>query len=104
MFHIDVFLPLFSVVCVHQVDCNPPGNIVVNVNDFRSSAGGYLKLSLKSVAGDGKLESVELRESSGGSWVKLNNNFGATWEASGLDSPPLDIRITSGSGEQISEK
>jgi hypothetical protein len=48
------------------VDCEPDGNIVVDVDQFRTSDGGYARLALKSVAGSGDLTSVELRRSPSG--------------------------------------
>lgn len=89
-----------------QVDCAPPGDIVIDVNTFRSSSGGYIRLALESVAGDGGLESVELREASedgNAPWTSLKNKWGANWEGSGLTSTPFDIQITSSSGEVITD-
>ena len=45
-----------------QVSCNPPGLIVVDVQQLRTSAGGYIKLALNSVKGPGALTGVALRQ------------------------------------------
>lgn len=51
-----------ATVRYRQVDCTPPGSIVVDVDTFRQSGGGYVRLDLQSVAGSGALRSVELRQ------------------------------------------
>ncbi|KAL6782563.1 hypothetical protein ACKKBG_A07290 [Auxenochlorella protothecoides x Auxenochlorella symbiontica] len=79
------------------VPCAPPGDIVVRIDTFRPTLGGYLRLVLLSVAGQGPIDSVELRTSgSQGDWAPLARSFGAAWDASSLPSLPLDIRITRG--------
>ena len=48
--------------CWAQVSCNPPGLIVVDVQQLRTTAGGYIKLALDSVKGPGQLTGVALRQ------------------------------------------
>jgi hypothetical protein len=43
-----------------QVPCPYSGNIVVRVNNYRSSAGGWLRLALRNVAGMADISSVHL--------------------------------------------
>ena len=45
-----------------QVECAPPDTIVVNVDTFRQSGGGFIRLDLQNVAGSGAIRSVELRQ------------------------------------------
>ena len=49
---------------VRQVACTPPGNLQPQVTEYRAGDGGYLKLALQSVAGNGDLVSVEVKGSS----------------------------------------
>lgn len=56
----------FSFVFFKQVDCDPPGSIVVNVDTYRPTEGGYLRLDLQQVAGTGALAGVGLRKSTNG--------------------------------------
>lgn len=89
-----------ATVRYRQVDCAPLGPIVIDVDTYRPTQGGYLRLSLKSVAGSGALESVELRGSgdSEAAWLPMENTYGAKWEMSNLPDVPMDIRITSDDG------
>ncbi len=41
-----------------QVPCPNTSNIIVNVGQYRASGGGWIKLSLKKVAGDAGLTYV----------------------------------------------
>lgn len=41
-----------------QVPCPNTSNIIVNVDQYRASGGGWIKLSFKKVAGDGGLTYV----------------------------------------------
>lgn len=34
-------------------------------------------------------------------WTRLNNTYGAKWEASGLPQPPLDVRIIGADGQVL---
>ncbi|PRW57696.1 hypothetical protein C2E21_3455 [Chlorella sorokiniana] len=92
------------------VECPAPGNIVADIDTYRAGAGGYIRLSLENVAGTGALESIELRKSpiagdrlslAGTSWTRMTNSWGSKWELSGLPEPPLDMRITSDTGEEL---
>ncbi|GIL57336.1 hypothetical protein Vafri_12598 [Volvox africanus] len=116
-------------------------NITVFVDGFRVVQGGWLRLSLKSVASDGAVVRVELgrsmnaavgsntteRSATGGNesmatvpsgqvktanpstsptdstpnWKLMTNTYGAEWEASGLPSPPYDLRLTDRFDRQI---
>ncbi|PNW73437.1 hypothetical protein CHLRE_14g631950v5 [Chlamydomonas reinhardtii] len=46
-----------------QVECSPADNMTVVVDGFRVSQGGWLRLSIKSVASDGGISRVELARS-----------------------------------------
>jgi hypothetical protein len=42
------------------VPCPFSGNIVLRVNNYRSTAGGWLRLALRNVAGTADISSVQL--------------------------------------------
>lgn len=46
-----------------QVNCNPPGPLMVHVDQYRPTSGGFLKLALKDVAGNGDIAAVSLTPS-----------------------------------------
>jgi Expansin C-terminal domain len=39
--------------------------------------------------------------SSGSRWLRMNNTYGAVWEASGFSSAPYDLRITNDAQQQL---
>lgn len=80
-----------------QVDCQPPGSIVVQVDAFQTT--GFIKLNLQQVAGSGALESVALRPSGTSQWHDMKNSYGAEWQISGMTQTPLDMKITGGDGQ-----
>ncbi|KAK9812820.1 hypothetical protein WJX72_004330 [[Myrmecia] bisecta] len=89
-----------------QVDCSPPGNIAVKVDQFRQDLGGYILLSPQQVAGNAAIRGIALRTSamsgSGpGEWRPMNNSYGAVWDLSGLYQPPFDVRITDSQGNLL---
>jgi hypothetical protein len=43
-----------------QVACPFKGNIAVRVSDYRTASGGWIRLGLRNVAGDGGITMVEL--------------------------------------------
>lgn len=51
---------MFCHVCCLQVPCPFAGNIVVRVNNYRATAGGWLRLALRNVAGNADISSVEV--------------------------------------------
>ena len=50
-----------------RVDCRPVDPIAVHVDAYRVGAGGWLRLALKNVGGDGQVTSIELVR--GGAWL-----------------------------------
>ncbi|GFH22040.1 uncharacterized protein HaLaN_19441, partial [Haematococcus lacustris] len=104
-----------------QVACKPPDNIEVRVDARRPIDGGYLRLTLRNVAGDGGLTAVDIRGSANASaagvdgvanawqpmvngYAATNANAGAAWEASRLQPDPaggFDLRATNAVGETI---
>ena len=86
-------------VTMEPVPCEPRAPFWIKVNDDRSSAGGYVRLSLQGVAGSGAVSSVEVRPTGGSGWTKATNAWGATWEASRFgDASTLDIRVVGDPG------
>ncbi|KAG2486787.1 hypothetical protein HYH03_014586 [Edaphochlamys debaryana] len=63
-----------------QVECSPVDNITVRVDGFRVSQGGWLRIALKSVAGDGGVTRVELARSMDGA-VGSNSTHTSTADA-----------------------
>lgn len=49
-----------------QVECKPPGPIILKVANYRESGGGFLGLTLSNVAGDGGIRTIEIRSSPSG--------------------------------------
>jgi hypothetical protein len=45
------------------VNCEPPGPIAVNVDQYRTAGGSWLRLALRSVAGSGDVANVQLANS-----------------------------------------
>lgn len=88
-------------IMYRQVPCPYSGNIVVRVNNYRSSAGGWLRLALRNVAGMADISSVHLARAGTTNWIPMTNTFGANWELSKLPSPPLDLRVTTKSGQSV---
>ncbi|PSC73189.1 barwin-like endoglucanase [Micractinium conductrix] len=94
-----------------QVECAAPSpGIVADIDTYRATEGGYLRLSLEQVAGTGAIAAVELRRSplagdrlslAGTTWSRMLNSWGAKWELSGLPEGPLDLRVTSDRGEAL---
>jgi Expansin C-terminal domain len=87
-----------------QVDCQPPGPIVIDVDVFKVTNGPYLRLDLQSVAGNGALTSVALRPSGTDAWQELQNSYGAKWQISGLSQAPMDIQIIGDNGQTVVAK
>lgn len=99
--------------CGAQVECAPPTNVTLDVDQFRATEGGYIRLALESVAGSGSITAIELRQSpvvreadgvlkmSGSSFKSMQNTYGARWELSGFPDPPLDVRITGDNGRTL---
>ncbi|KAI3436575.1 hypothetical protein D9Q98_005991 [Chlorella vulgaris] len=78
---------------VRRVNCNPPGPLAVQVDQYRATEGGWLRLALRDVSGGGDIQSVELAGS--------QRTYGAVWEVSGVPDAPLDLRASDGSGQQV---
>ena len=95
---------------LRQVVCAPAGNVSVMVDEWRVSSGGWIRLILSNVAGPG-IKSIELRQSPLATsdtlnlamlvWRPMTNTYGATFELSGIPTPPLDLRITAMDGQQL---
>lgn len=55
-----------ATVRFRQAECSPPNPIILDVDTFRPTLGGYMRLALQSVAGSGAVASVEIRQAVGG--------------------------------------
>lgn len=85
-----------------QVACGGIGNIALYVDEFRSTQGGFLKLALRNVNGPAGIASVAFRTTgSSNNWRKMENKFGAVWEASSLTAFPLDLQVTRTDGKSL---
>ncbi|KAF6259123.1 hypothetical protein COO60DRAFT_1044380 [Scenedesmus sp. NREL 46B-D3] len=95
------------------VTCTPADPIIVHIQNYRATLGGWLRLAFKNVAGDAALTAVELAPAgsdfsaasctlnTSSPWLALDNTYGAVWEASNFPEPPLDLRITNSVGEKV---
>ena len=54
-----------AVITCTQVECQPPGEMVMRVTDYSVSGNGSIRVVPMHVAGSGTLQSVELRTSAG---------------------------------------
>ncbi|KAK9839053.1 hypothetical protein WJX74_008497 [Apatococcus lobatus] len=83
-----------------RVPCTPPIDMLVDV-DGNHGAGYWLRMNVQEVADRGAITNVEVR-GPGGSWMQLNNKYGAAWEVDNSPSSyPLDLRITQDDGQQV---
>ncbi|PNH04330.1 hypothetical protein TSOC_009510 [Tetrabaena socialis] len=127
--HADAFAqladPAIGIINVtyRQIPCPSFGrNMSVYVSDFHASQGGYVRLSVRDVAGNGLAEVAvahcQRNETAGTAgdgglipgctstlrgpiWRVMNNTAGAAWEYSGLPRLPLDLRLTSVGGQDV---
>lgn len=88
-------------VQIRQVECEPLGNLIILVKNYRFEKGGYIKMVFRNVPVSGGLNQVSLRSTSGGDWTELENLFGASWEGSNLPSPPFDLRLRESFGNEV---
>ena len=87
-------------VTLDPVPCDPQQALWIKVTDARPTAGGFVRLALQGVAGDGSVAAVDVRPTgSAAGWTPAQNAFGASWQASkfGDGVTSLDVRVTGGS-------
>jgi expansin (peptidoglycan-binding protein) len=85
-----------------QVPCPFNGSLTVHIDTFRPSKGGYIKLSLRNVAGTAGINSIAFRTTgTANNWRPLKNTFGAVWEGSQLSNLPLDLQVTKANGTSV---
>ncbi|GAB4819912.1 hypothetical protein N2152v2_006958 [Parachlorella kessleri] len=87
-------------VTYRRVECAPPQDVQVSVMDFAGS-NGWLRLVIQDTGGRGSVKSVSIKSSSSGSWVKMSNTWGATWELGSAPAPPLDFVVETENGDQV---
>ena len=46
-----------------QVDCTPPGDIIIRILSFRATSGGYVKLTHLQTAGVATVKSIDFKSS-----------------------------------------
>jgi len=83
-----------------EVPCTNTGGVVVRIDSFRESGGGWVRLVVKNVNG-APLETVELSKAGTGAFRPMKNGFGAAFEASRLPELPWDIRLTNTAGKPL---
>ncbi|XBI88611.1 hypothetical protein VPH35_026554 [Triticum aestivum] len=85
----------------NRVPCNWHGLDIAFKVDGGSNPN-YLAVLIEDEAGDGDLSAVELQQR-GGSWVPMQESWGAVWKynAGSTLQAPISIRITSGSGKKL---
>jgi hypothetical protein len=57
---------------------------------------------LQTTGGRGAVKSVHVKGSNSGSWIPMTNTWGAAWELSSAPAPPLDFKIVTDNGEEVS--
>jgi len=83
-----------------EVPCAFPGNVVMRVDSYRASGGGWVRLLFKNING-APLDKVELAKAGTGAFRPMKNGFGAAFEASRLPELPWDIRLTNTEGKTL---
>ncbi|KAL0021906.1 hypothetical protein WJX79_002021 [Trebouxia sp. C0005] len=81
-----------------RVQCTPPSNLVVNI-DQNSGTGGFLKMSVSTAGGSGGISSVQVKGPNT-AWTGLHNLYGAEWELDTQPQLPLDIHIIADTGAE----
>ncbi|KAA6425669.1 MAG: hypothetical protein FRX49_04566 [Trebouxia sp. A1-2] len=82
-----------------RVQCTPPSNLVVNI-DQNSGTGGFLKMSVSTAGGSGGISSVQVKGPNT-AWTGLHNLYGAEWELDTQPQLPLDIHIIADTGAEV---
>ncbi|CAM0944615.1 unnamed protein product [Alopecurus aequalis] len=85
-----------------RVPCNWQGVHIA----FKVDAGSnnyYLAMLIEYESGDGDLSSVELMQSGGGGWSKMDQSWGAVWRYNSgpMLRAPFSVRLTSSSGKTL---
>jgi len=83
-----------------QVECTPPGNIQVQVDQFRDN---WIRLRMYRVAGSAEIKEVKVgvREENDRTWLRMRQTWGATFELTGRLEPPLRLEITDSDGNRV---
>lgn len=83
-----------------QVECTPPGNIQVQLDQYRDN---WIRLRLYKVAGSAEIKEVKVgvREDNGRTWLRMRKTWGATFELTGRVDPPFRLEITDSDGNSI---
>ncbi|CAL5331373.1 unnamed protein product [Camellia sinensis] len=71
---------------------------------FRVDSGSnpfYFATAIEYENGDGDLSRVELQNGASGSWLPMQQSFGAVWKLNAAVPGPLSFRITSSSGKTV---
>lgn len=86
-----------------QVECTPPGNIQVQIDQYRDN---WIRLRLYKVAGSAEIKEVKVgvREENGRTWLRMRKTWGATFELTGRVDPPLRLEITDSDGNSVRSK
>ena len=53
------------------------------------------------VAGSGNIAGVDIKTAGSRTWAPMTNSYGSVWSASNFGEPPLDLRLTSETGEML---
>jgi hypothetical protein len=64
-----------------------------------STAGGR---ALQDTGGRGAVTQVYVKSSGSKDWISMINKWGASWELGQAPAPPLDFKIETDSGEDVS--
>jgi len=71
------------------------------VQDRNAGTGNWIRMTVQKVAGTGSVSLVHIRGADS-NWQTMNNPWGAAWELGVSPTPPLDLRIVSSDGSEVS--
>lgn len=78
----------FDLTCL-QVECEPADNIMIHVDKYRATEGGWIRLAFRNVAGDAGINRVELAADTTKVGPQASRHMGMRVPGSWLcDTPP----------------
>ncbi|GAB4819909.1 hypothetical protein N2152v2_006955 [Parachlorella kessleri] len=83
-----------------RIECTPPEDMKVSVMDFVGN-NRWLRITIDDTGGRGSVTQVYVRTSGAKDWTPMVNKWGAAWELGQAPSPPLDFKVTTDDGSEV---